>query len=572
MRSDRSSVTTVSTKVIHVLDPQTVGQIAAGEVVERPFSVVKELVENAVDAGATRIVVTLDEGGIALVEVVDNGIGIAPDDLPLAVQRHATSKLALATDLESVDTLGFRGEGLASIAAVAQLEIVSRQEHAQIGARVIAHAERAGAVEPVPSPIGTIVRARDLFANVPVRREYLRSAAAEFNRISGWLSTFALAYPGITFSLHHGGKDVWVMPASEDMGSRLAMVFGKDAAQALVPLDPQAARGLQGSLSGFISTPGTDRPDRRMQLLFVNGRLLRSTLLAGAWTAGYSTFAMTGRQPFGVLFLTLAPEHVDPNVHPTKSDVRLRYGHQVFDAVKRAIAMTLRDQATARFRDAVTISPAPAAMDTSLPHLQSLFERVPAEEPSQTSAHSGIRVLAQLDNMFILATDGRALLLLDQHAAHERIAYEKIVAASTSHAPSEPLLVPVTFELMPGQIEVLDRALEILREGGLEIESFGERTYRIVATPAGYGARSFDIEGFLDDLSEDPKQRDVRERIWASLACHSVTRAGERLDVVEMQSLVDRLPLCENPMHCPHGRPTIVRLETEAIQKLFKRI
>ena len=572
MRSDRLSVTTVSTKVIHVLDPQTVGQIAAGEVVERPFSVVKELVENAVDAGATRIDVTLEEGGIALVEVVDNGIGIAPDDLPLAVQRHATSKLALATDLESIDTLGFRGEGLASIAAVAQLEIVSRQEQAQIGARVIAHAERAGAVEPVPSPIGTIARARDLFANVPVRREYLRSAAAEFNRISGWLSTFALAYPGVTFSLHHDGKGVWVMPASEDMASRLAMVFGKDAAQALMPLDPQAARGLQGGLSGFISTPGTDRPDRRMQLLFVNGRLLRSTLLAGAWTAGYSTFAVTGRQPFGVLFLTLAPEHVDPNVHPTKSDVRLRYGHQVFDAVKRAIATTLRDHATARFRDAVTISPAPASMDTSLPHLQSLFERVPAEEPSQTGAHSGIRVLAQLDNMFILATDGRALLLLDQHAAHERIAYEKIVTAAAAHAPSEPLLVPVTFELMPSQSEWLDRALEILREGGLEIESFGERTYRIVATPAGYGARSFDIEGFLNDLSEDPKQRDVRERIWASLACHSVTRAGERLDIVEMQSLVDRLPLCENPMHCPHGRPTIVRMETEAIQKLFKRI
>ena len=405
-----------------------------------------------------------------------------------------------------------------------------------------------------------------------MRREYLRSASAEFNRISGWLSTFALAYPGVTFSLRHEGKDVWVMPASDDMGSRLAMVFGKDAAQALMPLDPQAARGLQGNLSGFISSPGTDRPDRRMQLLFVNGRLLRSTLLAGAWTAGYTTFAMTGRQPYGVLFLTLAPEHVDPNVHPTKSDVRLRHGHQVFDAVKRAIATTLRDHATARFRDAVTVSPAPAAMDTSLSHLQSLFERVPAEEPSQTGAHSGIRVLAQLDNMFILATDGQALLLLDQHAAHERIAYEKIVVAAAVHAPSEPLLVPITFELTPSQSECLDRTLGILREGGLEIDSFGERTYRIVATPAGYGARPFDIAGFLDDLSEEPKQRDVRERIWASLACHSVTRAGERLDIVEMQSLADRLPLCENPMHCPHGRPTIVRLETAAIQKLFKRI
>jgi DNA mismatch repair protein MutL len=475
--------------------------------------------------------------------------------------------------LESVDTLGFRGEGLASIAAVAQLEVLSRRRDAEIGARVRAHAEIASAVEAAASPIGTTVRARNLFENVPVRREYLRSASAEFNRISGWLSTFALAYPGVTFSLHHDGKEVWVMPATGDMQARLAAVFGKTAAESLMPLEVDAARGLQGTLSGYISTPGNDRPDRRMQLLFVNGRLLRSTLLAGAWTAGYTTFAMIGRQPFGVLFLTLPPEHVDPNVHPTKSDVRLRYGHQVFDAVKRTIATTLRNHATARFRDAVTVSAAPQAIDSALPTLQTLFEH----SGTSTALHEngtqhGLRVLAQLDNTFILATDGRALVLVDQHAAHERIAYEAIVADAQTHAPSEPLLVPITFELAAAESAALDRALEILREGGLEIEAFGERTYRIVATPAGYRARPFDVAGFMEDLTEEPKQRDVRERVWASLACHSVTRAGERLDFAEMTTLVERLQQCENPMHCPHGRPTIVRMDSEAIQRLFKRI
>ncbi|HET6894044.1 MAG TPA: DNA mismatch repair endonuclease MutL [Candidatus Baltobacteraceae bacterium] len=559
------------TSTIHVLDPQTIGQIAAGEVIERPLSVVKELVENAVDAGATRISVTLQDGGISLVEVVDDGIGIAPEDLPLAVRRHATSKLAIASDLETIDSLGFRGEGLASIAAVSHLEILSRQPHAQIGARVSAHAEQASNVEPAPSPPGTTVRARDLFENVPVRREYLRSPAAEFNRISGWLSTFALAYPGVTFSLHHDGKDVWTMPAATDPQARLAMVFGK-AAETLMPLSEHSARGLQGTLRGFISTPGNDRADRRMQLLFVNGRLLRSTLLAGAWTAGYSTFAMIGRQPYGVLFLTLPPEHVDPNVHPTKSDVRLRYGHQVFDEVKRAIATTLRDHATARFRDAVTVSPAPQAMDAALPRLQTLFEHAGAPDEPPANGQSGLRVLAQLDNTFILATDGRALVLVDQHAAHERIAYERIVAAAQQHAAGEALLVPLTFELGPAESSALDRALDILREGGLEIEQFGERTYRIVATPAGYRSRPFDVAGFLSDLTEEPKQRDVRERVWASLACHSVTRAGERLDMSEMATLVERLQLCENPMHCPHGRPTIVRMDSEAIQRLFKRL
>lgn len=557
---------------IHVLDPQTIGQIAAGEVIERPLSVVKELVENAVDAGAMRVAVTLEEGGIELVEVADDGIGIAPGDLPLAVLRHATSKLAHASDLESIDSLGFRGEGLASIAAVSQLELLSRRPGDQIGARIVAHAERASAVEPAPAPLGTTARAKDLFANVPVRREYLRSPSAEFNRISGWLSSFALAYPGITFSLHHDGKDVWTMPATSDARARLAMVFGKAAAETLMPLSADAARGLQGTLSGFISTPGNDRADRRMQLLFVNGRLLRSTLLAGSWTAGYSTFAMIGRQPYGVVFLTLPPQHVDPNVHPTKSDVRLRYGHQVFDAVKRAIATTLRDHATARFRDAVTISPAPQAMDAALPQVQSLFEHAGNGEAPGGAPASGLRVLAQLDNTFILATEGRALVLVDQHAAHERIAYEKIVAIAQERAPGEALLVPLTFELGAAESAALDRTLEILREGGLEIESFGERTYRIVATPAGYRSRAFDIAGFLDDLTEDPKQRDVRERVWASLACHSVARAGERLDMPEMASLVERLQQCENPMHCPHGRPTIVRMDSETIQKLFKRI
>lgn len=558
--------------MIHVLDPQTIGQIAAGEVVERPLSVVKELVENAVDAGATRVTVTVEQGGLRAIEVTDDGRGIEPAELALAPRRHATSKLAQSTDLESIGTLGFRGEGLASIASVARLRIVSRTAGAQIGAAVDAHAEEVGPVQPAPAPPGTTVTAQALFENVPVRREYMRSATAEFNRISGWLSTFALAYPNITFSLTHDGKSVWIMPATNDITQRLAAVFGKDAASALVPLDPSAAAGLSGTLSGYISTPGNDRGDRRLQLLFVNGRLLRSTLLAGAWTAGYSTFAMIGRQPYGVLFLTLPPEHVDPNVHPTKSDVRLRFGHQVFDAVRRAIGTTLRERATASFRDSLSL--APQAMDTSLPHLQMLFDAMPddPQDPQEYAGGPRLRVLAQLNATYILATDGNALILVDQHAAHERIAYEKIVAAAQEHAPSEPLLVPHSVELSPVQSVALDRVLDLLAEGGLQIEHFGERSYRITATPAGYGSRPFDLDGFLEDLTDEPKQREVRERVWASLACHSVTRAGERLEFAEMTTLIERLQLCENPMHCPHGRPTIVRMDPDAIARLFKRL
>jgi DNA mismatch repair protein MutL len=560
---------------IRELDAVAIGQIAAGEIVERPASVVKELVENAVDAAASRVTVAVERGGSRAIEVTDDGHGIAPEDLPLAVRRHATSKLAGAGALESIATLGFRGEGLASIAAVARVEIVSREAGAAIAARIEAHGEGAGPVEPVAAPAGTRVRAEALFENVPARREYLRSASAEFNRISSWLAGFALAYPEVTFTLRHDGKDVWVMPKTADPRERLAMVFGRSAAQALVPLVPDAGATLEGDLRGFVSAPGFDRPDRRMQLLFVNGRLLRSALLAGAWTAGYATFAMLGRHPYGAIFLDLPPQQVDPNVHPTKSDVRLRFGTQVFDAVRRAIAATLRAHAAERFRERTggtgpSVSFGPGEIDAGLERVQSLFGAV-ATDPDAVPGRR-LRVLTQLDSTYIVAGDGEGLLLVDQHAAHERIAYESIVERARTHAPSEPLLVPHVVELDGERSAALDRSLDLLREGGLQIEPFGERAYRIVATPAGYGARPFDLAGFLEDLTADPKQRDVRERIWASLACHSVTVAGERLEPDEMTTLVERLQRCANPMHCPHGRPTMVRLGPVDVARMFKRV
>jgi DNA mismatch repair protein MutL len=557
--------------IIRELDALTIGQIAAGEIIDRPVSVVKELVENAIDAGAARIAVDVRGGGLELIEVVDDGIGMSPEDLQLALRRHATSKLREAAELESIATLGFRGEGLASIAAVAQTEIVSRRSGDGIGAQVTAHAERSGSVQPAPAPVGTRVRVAGLFEAVPVRREYLRSPSAEFNRISSWLSSFALAYPQVTFALRHDGKDVWTMPASDEPRERLAMVFGRQAASALLPLDGAAARTLEGRVGGFVSAPGHDRPDRRMQLLFVNGRLLRSTLLAGAWTSGYATFTMLGRHAYGVLFLDLPAEHVDPNVHPTKSDVRLRYGSQVFDAVRRTIAATLAGNAKQRLAQhvAAEISPSISFAPAAAP--LEMAELLPAAGAGSDNG-GRLRVVAQLHRTFILATDGEALLLIDQHAAHERIAYEAIVAAAANGAPSEPLLVPHVLELDPARSFALDRVIEALREGGLEIEPFGARSYRIVATPAGYGARPFDLAGFLDDLSDDPKQRDVRERVWASLACHSVTIAGEPLAHEEMASLVRRLQSCRNPMHCPHGRPTMIRLDPEEIARMFKRV
>ena len=557
----------------------TVGQIAAGEVVERPVSVVKELVENSLDAGATRIVVAVRQGGLETIEVADDGVGIARSDLPLALARHATSKLATPGDLQRIATLGFRGEGLASIAAVARVRLISRVAGEEVGFAAEAHGAEAGEPEPVAAPPGTRVVVRDLFANVPVRREYLRAPSAEFARISTFLATLALGYPQVTFSLAHDGREVWVFPGSPSIEQRLAHVFGPQPARELIALDEPETPGARPAVRGFISRPGADRADRRMQLLFVNGRLLRSTQLAGAWSAGYATYALAHRQPYGVLFLGLVPDHVDPNVHPTKSDVRLRHPEAVHDAVRRAIAGTLARNAEGRFAAALSFAPlgvAPAAGaaagDAVAEPLAAELVPEAAANGASPSASPEMRILAQLDDTYILATDGRALVLLDQHAAHERIAFEAIAERARAGAPlREALLLPYTIELDAEAAERFEASRAVLAEAGLEAEPFGERAFRITATPAGYGARTFDVRAYLDDLGDEIPGLDARERVWASLACHSVVRAGEALEPAEMSALVARLARCRNPMHCPHGRPTIVRIEPDAVARMFKR-
>jgi DNA mismatch repair protein MutL len=570
--------------VIRRLDLVTVGQIAAGEVVERPLSVGKELVENALDAGATRVAVSVRRGGLEAIDVSDDGCGIVASDLQLAFARHATSKLAYARDLERIATLGFRGEGLASIAAVARVRLVSRVPQSELGYAVEAHATEVLEPEPVAAPLGTRVEVHALFANVPVRREYVRSPAAEFTRIASFLATLALAYPAVAFSLAHDGRPTFSFRSGATLDERLAHVFGT-AAPALVPLD--ASPGGETRVRGFVSRPGNDRGDRRMQLLFVNDRLLRTTQLAGAWSAAYATYALVGRQPFGVLFLDVPPDHVDPNVHPTKSDVRLRFPDVVHDAVRRTIARTLARDASLRVREALSFAPpsepeAPerrAWSDGGAPRY-ALHAARPPDFTAVDGAGEGtfapapvLRILAQLDDTYLLATDDRALVLVDQHAAHERIAYEAIAArARAGGAPSEALLVPYTLELDAEACDRFERSRPALAAAGLDAEPFGERCYRIVATPAGYGARPFDVRAYVADLSDDVAGLSPDERVWASLACHSVVRAGDPLEHAEMTALLARLVRCDNPMHCPHGRPTIVRVEPEAIARMFKRL
>jgi DNA mismatch repair protein MutL len=567
---------------IVLLDAETIGQIAAGEVIERPLSVVKELVENALDADPSRISVRVRGGGIGEIEVADDGSGIAADDVPRAFLRHATSKLTQAAGLNSIATLGFRGEGLASIAAVARVTLVSRTAGAQVGTAVEAYGETIGAPQPLAGPPGTRAIVRDLFGNVPARREYLRSPSAEFARISQWLATLALAYPQIGFTLEHDGRPVFAFPPDDDLALRLAHVFGPNA-HTMLPVEGTGDGRVR--VRGWLSSPGDDRPDRRAQVLFVNGRLLRSTLASGAWSAAYRTFSMIGRHPYGVLYLSIPPDELDPNVHPTKSDVRLRYGDRVLATVREVMSAALRRGAIDRLER--TISFAPPSGGPILP-----FDRLRAgsAQDDRVAAHDdalgglfpgveveggGVRVLAQVARTYILATDGAAVVLIDQHAAHERIVFEQLAANAQADVPSEPLLVPHTFEVGPDEAERLEASLSSLARGGLEIEAFGERAYRISATPARMvhagKTRTFDVADFIACLSDEARGLDADQKVWASLACHSVVRAGEPLALAEMTTLLERLQRCVNPMHCPHGRPTIVRLDPEAVARLFKR-
>jgi DNA mismatch repair protein MutL len=563
---------------IRLLDPVTIGQIAAGEVIERPASVVKELVENALDAGATRIAVRVRGGGLESIEVADDGVGIPPDEVARALVRHATSKLPDAGALTAVSTLGFRGEGLASVAAVAKTTLSSRVAGAEIATAVEAFGESIGTPYPAAGPPGTRVIAHDLFENVPARREYLRSPAAEFTRISQWLATMALAYPNVGFTLDHDGRQVFAFAPDGDPAPRLRHAFG---------VAPDAMLTLRGgsdriAVEGWISSPGDDRPDRRNQILFVNGRLLRSTLLSGAWSGAYRTFAMTGRHPYGVLILDVAPDEVDPNVHPTKSDVRLRFGDRVNAAVRETMRNALNAAATARLERAISYAP-PMPARAPHDHHAPLHAMPGSAEPLWSGALTrdavpahGLRVLAQIDRTFVLATDGDAVVLIDQHAAHERVVYEELMTNVERSVPGEPLLVPYTFEVRPDRERALEASRDALVASGLIVEPFGERAYRITATPAhtthAGKTRTFDIADFLDGLDDDGPELDARHAVWASLACHSVARAGDTLGHTEMVTLLERLQKCANPMHCPHGRPTIVRLEPDAIARLFKRI
>ncbi|MEO6263736.1 MAG: DNA mismatch repair endonuclease MutL [Luteimonas sp.] len=593
---------------IRQLPDTLINQIAAGEVVERPASVVKELVENALDAGARRIDIDLEEGGVRLIRIRDDGGGMAADDLPLAIARHATSKIASLDDLEAVATLGFRGEALPSIASVSRFMLASRHEGSEQGAALQVDGGRIGVVAPAPHPQGTTVEVRDLFYNVPARRKFLRAERTELGHIEEWLRSLALARPDVELRVSHNGKPSRRYRACPEAGGdsilassdRLLETLGEEFARNALRLDYSGA-GLR--LHGWIAQPVYNRASADQQYLYVNGRSVRDRSVAHAVRQAYADVLFHGRQPAYVLFLELDPRAVDVNVHPAKHEVRFRESRLVHDFVYRTLQKALARTRAGIAPAATDVVPPSRAATSSWGMPQSnlslsvdearagyaaLYGQSPeaAGEPGTymplpattdaTLPPLG-HAIAQLHGIYILAETAEGLIVVDMHAAHERIGYEKLKAAHDGVGVRiQPLLVPQMVAVSEREAETAERESATLAELGFEVSRGGLQTLLLRGVPALLA--DGDVEALLRDVLADLHEHggsrriaEARDELLATMACHGAVRANRRLTIPEMNALLREMEATERSGQCNHGRPTWARFSLAEIDKWFLR-
>lgn len=660
------------TPVIHILDAHSANQIAAGEVVERPASVVKELVENSIDAGAKHIDISIEGNGVPLIRVRDDGCGIGTKDLPLAVIRHATSKITTIEDLDHLKTLGFRGEALPSIASVSRLQISSRPADEVAGLSLTLNDAGQGEYEEIGCPIGTAVTVRDLFFNTPARLKFLKSTPTEFGLISDTIGRIALAHPEIAFTLTHPSQVVLQTTGRGDLLEAIAAVLGHTIARQLLPI---TARHEKWQLDGFISPPNLVRSSKQSQYFMLNGRTVRSSILSRALTEGYHTLIPVKLHPIVVLHLTVSPGDYDVNVHPTKMDVRFKEEQGLSQFIKEAVYQTLlnskplpsmqaqptptiksniptperfsRPESPARplssysdLKLRESEPPIPPVINTGqsiksnqtktyeqpkidflfqLPILEKKTSALPQEtmlgldslnkqkvdqiEPIGGKYQEVVQIeslkienqkdinlntpvgvslhhmwpLTQLFNTYILATDGKVLIMIDQHAAHERINYERLLKEfKAADQFSQTLLIPIPMEFTLQEEQVLLENLWILNEMGFIIEQFGSRTYLLRGIPVQTGSFQADemLRQFIENVlmkNSPPTFDKILEEWIYMLACKESIKAQDSLSLPEMEQLIASLSRTENPYTCPHGRPTMVTMTRSELEKRFYR-
>ena len=597
---------------IRQLPDTLINQIAAGEVVERPASVVKELVENALDAGARRVDIDLEEGGVRLIRIRDDGGGIAPEELPLAVSRHATSKIASLDDLEAVATLGFRGEALPSIASVSRFSLTSRRLQDEHGASLQVEGGKVGQVVPKPHGIGTTVEVRELFYNVPARRKFLRAERTELGHIEEWLRSLALARPDIELRVSHNGRPSRrYKPDELESLVRLDETLGEDFSRSALRVD-HAAAGLR--LHGWIAQPSYSRASADQQYVYVNGRSVRDRNIAHAVKMAYQDVLFHGRQPAYVLFLELDPTRVDVNVHPAKHEVRFRDTRLVHDFVYRTLHEALAEtRAGIVPQDVAAASFAPRAMGAVpsawMPTQQSPLGLSVAEAPAAYAAlyapapdassgslagHAAPSMpmmpasdadgvpplgfaIAQLHGIYILAENADGLIVVDMHAAHERIGYEKLKQAHDGIGlRAQPLLVPMSLAVAEREADVAEREAATLAALGFDITRSGPQSLSVRSIPALLSNADPEalLRDVLADLREHGESRRVaaaRDELLATMACHGAVRANRRLTLPEMNALLREMEITERSGQCNHGRPTWARFSLNEIDRWFLR-
>jgi DNA mismatch repair protein MutL len=601
---------------IRVLPPDVAAKIAAGEVVERPASVVKELVENALDAGATRIAVELRGGGRDIIRVTDNGCGVPAGDVPSLLQRHATSKLASEDDLEGISTLGFRGEALHSIAAVARLSILTRPADSPNGVLVESETGKPPRLEPSGAPPGTTISVQRLFANVPARHKFLRSPQAENARVHSVLALYLLAYPEVAFSLTVDGRETLASPGNGQLREAAAVVHGAELAARLVAVESQVALQPDGdalrAVTGLVSPPDITRANRSGITIFVNRRPVQHRGLAVAVEQAYQGLLPHGRYPVAVLTVSIPYQEVDVNVHPAKTEVRFRGEGAVFGLVQRAVRAALLEWAPVA---AIQMERAPSAPpglrleaqphqpsllsgnaaalpgdnafqpprlqpDRSLTRTSAAVERLPTLQstPHATQPPKSVlpvlRVLGQTQETYVVAEGPAGVYLIDQHAAHERVQYERLMESVRNSAPdAQLLLTPEVVSISPQQQETLAESMSVLARCGWDLEAFGDRSVLVRAMPAlliGKGPAPA-LRDLLDAAAAERAMQTLEERLLATMACHGSVRAGQTLSLTEMGELVRQLYECAAPNTCPHGRPTLIHLSAAQLEREFQR-
>jgi DNA mismatch repair protein MutL len=588
---------------IHLLSPQVASQIAAGEVVERPASVVKELLENSLDAGARQITIHIKEAGQRLVEVSDDGSGIPADELILSVERHATSKLSSAEDLFKIETLGFRGEALASIGSVSRMTITSQVAGSEAGARLVVEGGKVSSVKAVGAPVGTSIKVEDLFYNVPARLKFLKHSSTERRHIDEMVTRYALAYPHVRFQLYQDDKPALLTSGNGNRTEVLATLYGVEVAKQMLEVLAEE-EGL--SLTGYVSPISLTRSNRREITFFVNGRPVQDPALGTALVQAYHTLLMVGRYPLAIIFLQLPAESVDVNVHPTKAEVRFRNADLVFRGVQRAVRRALLAHSPvpsvggnlywhgmqAGRASSHQIDPAwnMSADQSQQPQVGSDF--TPLTSPIQRQAILAgvgvpiLRLVGQIASAYLVAEGPDGLYLIDQHAAHERVLFESFMAVwmnsnlpgdgkDATSIPSQVLLQPVSVDLLPASARLVEEQLPVLNRLGFQVELFGRGSFLVRAIPSllmgldPTAALGVVVEDFEED--ETPLQAETEARIIARVCKRAAIKAGQVLSMEEQKSLLTDLEACQSPRTCPHGRPTMIHLSVDLLERQFGR-